>query len=252
MSQSSDPRPASPELVQTAARASSDSRQLDPRKLDLFELTRNARVLSGSVGVQQLPRMSTEIPTDAPERDTAFEWRAEGSMQSEFSARGARGGVQTQPFLRLVVQGSVWLTCQRCLAPCPQRFDIDVLLHVAADEAEADEAPLDDDGPDVIVGSRQFDLLELVEEELLLALPLVPKHEICPRVHEALASGAAGDVGGAGLMNVPDASNDPRAGSARRDAAAHGAGSTGAPAAERQHPFSGLAALRKKSDGSVQ
>jgi uncharacterized protein len=180
MSQSADSRRGSPTAAPAGAQVASD-----PRKLDVFELARNSQVLSGSVGMQELPRMLTEIPEDAPERDQRFAWRAEGSMQSEF---GAGGVLEGQPFLRLMVQGGAWLTCQRCLAPCLQPFDIDVLLRIAANDEEADALPLDDDGPEVIVGSRQFDLFELVEEELLLALPLVPRHEVCPQVHEALSS----------------------------------------------------------------
>jgi uncharacterized protein len=48
---------------------------------------------------------------------------------------------------------------------------------------------------EVIVGSRQFDLVDLIEEELLLTLPLVPKHEVCPEVHESLVTGLAGAEG---------------------------------------------------------
>ncbi len=44
----------------------------------------------------------------------------------------------------------------------------------------------------MIVGSRQFDLIELIEEEVLLSLPLVPKHEVCPSVHDSLLTGADG------------------------------------------------------------
>ncbi len=47
----------------------------------------------------------------------------------------------------------------------------------SATEEEADEFPLDEDEVEVIVGSRQFDLVDLIEEELLLFLPLVPKHD---------------------------------------------------------------------------
>ena len=44
--------------------------------------------------------------------------------------------------------------------------------------------------------SRQFDLVDLIEEELLLSLPLVPKHDVCPQVHESLSSGAGGELAG--------------------------------------------------------
>jgi len=39
---------------------------------------------------------------------------------------------------------------------------------------------LEDDEVDVIVGSHAFDLLQVIEDEALLALPLSPKHETCP------------------------------------------------------------------------
>jgi uncharacterized protein len=33
----------------------------------------------------------------------------------------------------------------------------------------------------------------LIEEELLLSLPLVPKHNVCPETHESLLPGSADD-----------------------------------------------------------
>ena len=42
-------------------------------------------------------------------------------------------------------------------------------------QAQDDEAQ-----EDVLVLSRAFNLLELIEDELLLAVPLIPKHEVCP------------------------------------------------------------------------
>jgi uncharacterized protein len=34
---------------------------------------------------------------------------------------------------------------------------------------------------DVLVLSKAFNLLELIEDELLMSAPLVPKHEVCPQ-----------------------------------------------------------------------
>ena len=33
---------------------------------------------------------------------------------------------------------------------------------------------------DLLVASRQFDLLALIEDELIMALPFAPAHEVCP------------------------------------------------------------------------
>ncbi len=159
-------------------------------ELDLFEFARSGRQAAGVVRVSQLPRMLNEVPADAPDRDTSFTWQAEGSTQPELQDDGTEG---PQPYLRLAVHGAAWLECQRCLTPYEQAFDVDAIYRIVQTEAEAEEFPLDEDEIEVIVGSRQFDLIELIEEELLLSLPVVPKHEVCPEVHESLISGASGE-----------------------------------------------------------
>jgi uncharacterized protein len=167
---------------------------VDPREFDLFEFARSGRQAAGVVRISQLPRMLNEVPADAPadERDTAFTWQAEGTTQPELQDDGTEG---PQPYLRLAIHGAAWLECQRCLAPYEQAFNVDAIYRIVGSEAEAEEFPLDEEEIDVIVGSRQFDLVELIEEELLLALPLVPKHDVCPEVHESLTSGVDGSEG---------------------------------------------------------
>jgi uncharacterized protein len=56
------------------------------------------------------------------------------------------------------------------------------MLVLGKDDEEADqlEEILDDESIDVIVGSRTCDLHDLIEDEALLALPQVPRHEVCP------------------------------------------------------------------------
>ena len=44
--------------------------------------------------------------------------------------------------------------------------------------AEALDAEIEDD---VLALSKSLDLRELVEDELLLALPIVPRHDVCPQ-----------------------------------------------------------------------
>jgi uncharacterized protein len=80
------------------------------------------------------------------------------------------------------------------------------------------------------VGSRQFDLVDLIEEELLLALPIVPSHEVCPAVHDSLVSGASGPAG----YTSDDAGEDEP------------------PVDEKPHPFAALASLKKDEGGGQQ
>lgn len=199
---------------------------LNPRDLDIFEFARSAREAAGAVRLSQLPRMLNEVAADAPDRDTAFTWQAAGLTQTELQDDGTEG---PQPYLRLALHGSAWLTCQRCLAPCEQAFNADPVFRIVQTEEEAEEFPLDDDEAEVIVGSRHFDLVDLIEEELLLTLPLVPKHDVCPEIHESLASGADGADGVDSVDDVPEQEIE---------------------AEERVNPFAALESLKKDGPGS--
>jgi uncharacterized protein len=57
--------------------------------------------------------------------------------------------------------------------------EVDRWLRFVGDEAEAAELDADSDD-DVLALARWMNLRDLVEDELLLALPLVPRHERCP------------------------------------------------------------------------
>jgi uncharacterized protein len=77
----------------------------------------------------------------------------------------------------------------------PFAFDIESesVLVLASDDASADaiDALLDDDAVEVIVGGRNFSILELIEDEALLAIPVSPKHVVCP---ERLVTGTLKDA----------------------------------------------------------
>jgi uncharacterized protein len=178
-------------MVRPDIRDTAGPTQVDAlRAFDLFAFTRSGRTLFGELDLSHLPRMLAEVPADAPAPDAPLRWRAEGSVTREPGAEGEREAC----WLTLAVSGAVWLECQRCLTPYRQALDAKTRFLIAETEAEADAWPMEDDEADAIVGSRQFDLVELIEEELLLALPLVPKHTVCPAVHESLTSGADGSV----------------------------------------------------------
>ena len=99
-----------------------------------------------------------------------------------FSAKGStrpNGGTSEQIWLALTAEVALPQTCQRCLGPVdvPVTFTREFRF-VASEEVAAIED--EDAEEDVLVISRDFNLLELVEDELLMALPVVPKHVVCP------------------------------------------------------------------------
>jgi uncharacterized protein len=85
-----------------------------------------------------------------------------------------------------------------CLARLPAlpgstRTDRDEdAFEVVASEAAADEAPMDDDELDVLVGSKKFSPLELIEDESAVGFAYGAEASGLPVVHESLVTGADG------------------------------------------------------------
>ena len=131
---------------------------------------KEAGELSGEWPLSTLPRLAESA---VPGGQGVVPWRARGER------RVAHGG-EAQVWLHLHASTRLSLQCQRCLQP----VDEDVLverefLFVHGEDAAAQlDAESDDD---VLALTRALDLRELVEDELLLALPLVPRHETCPQ-----------------------------------------------------------------------
>ncbi len=80
------------------------------------------------------------------------------------------------------VRGTIETTCQRCLQPMTIEMAIDVKLALVENESRLDELPADLD-PLIVGDGESTSLADLVAEELLLALPLVPAHEATAEAH---------------------------------------------------------------------
>lgn len=147
--------------------------------IDAFEFCRLKGARQGEIAVADLPRLADE----SVDKAGTVSWSLQG---------GANG--QGHPQLVLSVSGGVKLMCQRCLTPFAFDIGSESVLVLAQDEGSADEIDmlLADESVDVIVGSREFNVAELIEDDALLAIPLSPRHEACPG---KLVSKAPEDVG---------------------------------------------------------
>lgn len=128
--------------------------------IDSLEFARERRKIADVAPVAELQRLHDQLC----DTSGALEYTLEGGLDP-------RG----RPQLRLTVRGPLQLRCQRCLAALREPLDVasDLLL---GDERQA-AAETGDDEPDWIVASRALDVWGLVEDEVLLALPLAPRHE---------------------------------------------------------------------------
>jgi uncharacterized protein len=147
--------------------------------IDAFEFCRLKERREGEIAVSDLSRLAQE----SVGQFGAIHWSLQGGSDK-----------LGHPQLMLSVSGSVQLMCQRCLTPFVFDIASESVLVIANDEASADaiDALLADEAVEVIVGSRGFNVTELIEDEALLAIPLSPKHEACP---EQLMPEAAKDAG---------------------------------------------------------
>jgi uncharacterized protein len=109
----------------------------------------------------------------APGEGQAVDWHARARW------RPVKGG-SPELLLHLSLKAVVSRTCQRCLQPVALglQAERDFLFAPTEELAESWDAQRDD--ADVLVLTRSLNLLDLIEDELLLAFPLVPRHETCP------------------------------------------------------------------------
>lgn len=134
-----------------------------------------ATVIDGQGFVREGRRLAGRIPVVRLERLTDLLLDASGDLQCELVGMAGRYG----NFIQLSVQGQLTLQCQRCLTPVVLPLQVSAKLKLIAPGAEWPEDDLEDDESDIIESGSEMPVLSLVEEEVLLALPIVPMHEAC-------------------------------------------------------------------------
>lgn len=135
-------------------------------------IAQEAVPLSGSILLSNLERLAQEART--PEPDLAVNWQAIGELRP-----AAASTADEAVWLHLSAQTTVPLTCQRCMGSVQTPLQVDQWYRFVATEDIA-MAEDDESEEDLLVMEPQFDLLALLEDELLMALPLVPMHDECP------------------------------------------------------------------------
>lgn len=133
--------------------------------IDGFEFAAAAERLRGTWPLGAFPRLRELLYDD------------QGSV--DYELHGVKE-VLGRPGMALRVKGTLRLACRRCLEPVRVALDQDTSLWLAHSQAEIDAQPLAAEGPDGIVATREMSVRDLVEDELLLALPYAPRHEDCP------------------------------------------------------------------------
>ncbi|MGB8517702.1 MAG: DUF177 domain-containing protein [Gallionella sp.] len=131
--------------------------------IDSLDFARNGQQISGEMLVADLLRLADFL------NDT------HGSLS--YSVIGAVD-VYGTPVLKLRMNGSCHLTCQRCLQGMEYEIQVatSVLLRDQAGLDRLDESEIDEEYESILADAH-LDLWHLLEDEVLLNLPFAPKHE---------------------------------------------------------------------------
>jgi uncharacterized protein len=131
-----------------------------PRRIDPRKLTAQGATLSGCIPTAQLQRLMAAV-LDA---DAGVE------VTLDFG-RDAQGNAVVEGEFTLDAD----LRCQRCLGVVRQRLSSGCRLGIVWDDQQARQLPRDLEP--WVVPEQDADLFELAEDEVLLALPIVPRHD---------------------------------------------------------------------------
>lgn len=128
--------------------------------IDALDFARNAAAHHGKIALSELDRLQGYLVGNSGELN--------------YTIRGAldRDG---KPLLRIVIQGSINLRCQRCLGELRHVLDMQRDLLLARDEVELSHLD-EDESVDGVLAIPDMDVMALIEDEIILSLPISPRH----------------------------------------------------------------------------
>ena len=132
--------------------------------IDSVAFARGGRRIEGEVALAQLQRLAEFVATS----EGALRYAIEGLIDNDGN-----------PAADLHLVGQLSLICQRCNAPLIFSIDRTTRFRFVATEDELNSLPIEDDEIDAIVGSPNMSIHAWVEDEAILSLPLVPRHDEC-------------------------------------------------------------------------
>lgn len=137
-----------------------------PRYVNPWLLFRHHETVSGVIPLSEMPNLQ------------ASQNRQTGEAQVQLRVMQRDDG---QVILLGQAEIDLALECQRCLQPIEQRFFADFELVLVKYERQL-AAVSDED--DAIVVDDELELAPLIEQELILALPMIAKHDDCQATYD--------------------------------------------------------------------
>ncbi|MDF7675472.1 YceD family protein [Neisseriaceae bacterium ESL0693] len=143
---------------------------LDPILIDTATFTREKQHLCGEISLRQLD-----------ERVWSHELLAQQDSLVSFEATGGIDRWQ-RPFIDIAIKAELQLFCQRCLQAVNWSLNDQAHVILFVSEQALDEAMVADETIEGILQEAQTNLTSLVEDQILMALPFAPLHDVCAPV----------------------------------------------------------------------
>ncbi len=132
-----------------------------PKDIDPFRLANNGLLLEGQLKLTSMPRISEAIVDNSAHVDVR--------LQFDIDEMGT-------PFMVGHIKTELPLVCERCMQTMNYVVDTDLSVGLIRHEGQAEQLA-ERYEPWVVDGDAPVELSSIVEDELLLAIPIVPKHE---------------------------------------------------------------------------
>ena len=130
--------------------------------IDIAEFARLGKSCEGEIGVRDLPRLQDMI--------VPGEQRLHFHLQGSLSPR-------REPRIACIIRGHLSLRCERCLGVFEHRLELLSTVVFVTDESLLPAIEDEEAAIDYVVGETTLNVRTLIEDEIILALPLVPRHE---------------------------------------------------------------------------
>jgi len=141
-------------------------------------LSAKPTVFEGTIAVDELPRLRELVASPA------------GELHYTVTAHRDAQGLKV---VSCIIEGFVFLTCQTTLEEFRHGVSIDDRLVLVEREAELPPIEEENDAEDYTVADGPLAVLDLVEDAVLLALPMVPRK---PGLEEAQSGRPRSEGGG--------------------------------------------------------
>lgn len=145
----------------------------NPILIDPLKHAREGRQIAGKLPVSELDQ---RVLSELVDTDGEVSWTLTGFVDS-----------LRRPSLRVELAARLSVPCGRCLQPFAVNLTADSVVTLFINEEKLDEAVEADETLDAIMAEPELDVLALVEDEIIMGLPLSPLHDDCGAEHLARA-----------------------------------------------------------------